>query len=87
MSGDTSARVRLRGFLAESAKVDVTALGDEEPLISSGRLDSLALFNLAVWIEQEIGEPVAISDVVLPEGWDSVSRILHFIEERRPRRA
>ena len=54
-------------------------------LITSGLLDSLALVNLAVWIEQEIGIPMDATTFNLLEEWDTIGDILIFIEKHRGR--
>ncbi len=50
------------------------------PLISSGRLDSLALFRLMVWIEQKIGRPVDATAIDIATEWDTVDCVVAFIE-------
>lgn len=52
------------------------------PLVSSGLFDSLALFLIVEWIEEETGGPVDPSSFDLVEEWDTVPRILAFVERR-----
>ena len=60
-------------------------LDTDTPLIGSGLFDSLALFNLMVWIEERVGEPIDPTAVDLAKEWDTVDDIVSFIEEKRNR--
>lgn len=51
----------------------------ERSLIRSGLLDSLALFNLALWIEEKIGTPIDLSVLPLTDVWDTAAAIAAFI--------
>jgi len=57
----------------------------DTPLLTSGRLDSLALFQLLVWIEQKIGRPVDATAVDMPALWDTVDMIVAWVEKERAR--
>lgn len=52
---------------------------DDESLISSGRVDSMALFQLSCWIEDRIGRPIDPSTIDLANEWDSVRAIARFV--------
>jgi acyl carrier protein len=56
---------------------------DDTPLITSGVFDSLALFNLAAWIEEQCGSAIdpATFDVVAQ--WNTVADVVAFVERRR----
>jgi acyl carrier protein len=56
------------------------------PLISSGVLDSAALFNLLHWIEERIGAPVDPTAFDLVAEWDTVGDVARFVEARRAAR-
>ena len=56
-------------------------LTDDTPLISSGLFDSLALLNVAVWIEGEIDSQVDIMELDLGSEWDTIGDILNFIKK------
>ena len=56
------------------------SLGDDTSLIKSGRLDSLGLYSVAVFIEQEIGHKLDISSFDLAAEWDTIREILDFIQ-------
>jgi GNAT superfamily N-acetyltransferase/acyl carrier protein len=55
-------------------------IGDNTPLISSGVFDSLALFNLTIWIEEKIGRSIDPSRVNIAAEWDSVRGVLQFVQ-------
>lgn len=55
----------------------------DTPLIDSGQFDSFALFNLALWIEQQVGTTIDMTSIDLATEWNSVNDILRFIERRR----
>lgn len=78
-----SLRDRLVNFLQTQNLEPMKEFTDDTPLIRSGFLDSLALFNLAAWIEQEIDSRVALMDFNLEKEWDTISDILNFIEKRQ----
>lgn len=52
-------------------------------LIQSGLLGSLAVFQLATWIEQEVEAPIDLTAFNLTEAWDTIADILRFIEIHR----
>jgi acyl carrier protein len=59
------------------------ALGLDEPLISSGVLDSLAMLKLIGFLEQELGLTIGDGEVV-PENFETLRCILEFIDRKRP---
>jgi acyl carrier protein len=58
-------------------------LKEDTPLIKSGRMDSLGLFNLAQFIESEIGRGVDITAFDLAKEWNTINDILNFIARLR----
>ncbi len=57
---------------------------DEDPsLLRSGLIDSMALFHLVGWIEQQTGAAIDPGSLDIASEWDTVSGILRFVEERR----
>lgn len=78
-----SLRDRLLDFLENQNLELIKGLKDDTPLIRSGFLDSLALFNLAAWIEQEIDSKVDLMEFNLEKEWDTISDILNFIEKHQ----
>jgi len=76
-----SLRDDLLAFLADQG-VDPGDTDDAEPLIESGRLDSLALFNLVLWIEERTGAPIDPTAFDLAQEWASVRDIVAFVRAR-----
>jgi acyl carrier protein len=74
-------RDELLRFLADQG-VALPVEGDAAPLLELGLLDSLALFNLALWIEERIGAPVDPTAFDLEREWASVRDILAFVSAR-----
>ncbi len=56
---------------------------EETPLIKSGKLDSLGLFNLALFVESQIGSKVDVTAFNLAKEWNTVNDILKFIARFR----
>ena len=56
---------------------------EETPLIKSGKLDSLGLFNLALFVESQIGSKVDVTAFNLAKEWNTVNDILKFIARLR----
>jgi len=55
----------------------------DTPLLTSGMLDSLALFQLLVWMEQKVGRPIDATAIDMPATWDTVDMIVAFVERER----
>ena len=60
-----------------------TELTDETSLLQSGVFDSLAILQLANWIDGEMDSPIDLASVDLLQEWDTVADIVRFIESRR----
>ena len=70
--------------LIETSNTDLDGqVDDSTSLIKSGRLDSLGLFNVALFIEREIGRNVDMTSFNLATEWDTVNDILNFIQKLR----
>jgi acyl carrier protein len=52
-------------------------------LVRSGILDSLALYQLILWIEKQIGKPVDPTQFDFASELDSITDILLFVEKNR----
>ena len=76
-------RVQLIDLITESNLELDGELNDEMSLIKSGLFDSMALFNLALWIEENIDSKVDITAIDIAGNWDTISDILDFIEKHR----
>jgi acyl carrier protein len=53
---------------------------DDTALITSGRLDSMALYNLSLWIEEKTGRPFDPALVNIVAEWDTIGRVIAFVE-------
>ena len=83
-------RDRLRAFICnEILLAPSRPLGDDEPLLTSGLVDSLAMAQIGMFIEDEFGIYVPDPDLVI-ENLDTVSAIAAVIvrarDGRQPRR-
>ena len=56
---------------------------DDTSLIRSGLIDSVALFHLVTWIEQQVGHPVDPTQFDLAQEWDTVGDIINFVHKQR----
>lgn len=70
----------LRAFLESCEIPGAAGFGDDTSLLTSGAIDSVALFNLVGWIEARIGRVVDPTTVELPGDWDSIARIVRYVE-------
>jgi acyl carrier protein len=61
------------------------ALQDDTPLITSGIFDSLALFNLAAWVEEQCGGPIDPATFDVVREWNTIADVVAFVERRRGR--
>lgn len=55
----------------------------DTPLLTSGRLDSLALFQLLLWIEGKIGRPIDVTAIDMPAQWNTVDMIVAYVEREK----
>ena len=58
-------------------------LNDDTSLIQSGRVDSLGLFELLLWIEAKTGGRLDPTSLDLPREWDTVADIVQYVTRRR----
>lgn len=54
----------------------------DEPLISSGVIDSLGMLRLIMFLEQETGITVGDGEVV-PESFETLRQIVQFVERKK----
>jgi acyl carrier protein len=80
---DAALRQELRSAIADWDQSGGGGVGDDTPLISSGRLDSFNLLRLVLWIEGEIGQPVDATSIDLAAEWDTVDQIVEFVARHR----
>ncbi|NEP08980.1 MAG: acyl carrier protein [Symploca sp. SIO2C1] len=74
---------RLVAFLEELDWEENCELKADTSLIKSGLLDSLNLFKLAAWIQEEISSQIDLTEFNLVEEWDTITDILKFIEKHQ----
>ncbi len=74
---------QLQRFIAtQILKQPTRELATDEPLISSGLIDSFSLMDLALYVEDSFG--VRIEDTELnADTFDSISQLAALIESRR----
>lgn len=82
MTPPVSLRDDLLDFLAQQGVELAGDAADATPLFETGRLDSQALFNLILWAEERLGEPVDPTALDLTHDWATVSDIVRFIDAR-----
>jgi acyl carrier protein len=57
--------------------------GQSTPLIDSGKLDSLSLFKLALFVETEVGRVIDVSAFDLAREWNTIDDIVQFIATQK----
>ena len=75
----------LRRLILRGAPTVADNLSDDAPLISSGLLESVALLDVALWVEDRIGGALDLADVDLVAEWNSMTAIVAFVERHRGR--
>ena len=77
-------RTKVRGFLEAQLRErdDRAPFGDDEALLSAGRLDSLAVVHFVMFLEEEFGVDFARIEFD-PQRFDTVARVLEIIAESR----
>jgi acyl carrier protein len=73
----------LRQFVIETFLFghDDGQLSNDDSFVDNGLIDSMGIINLVSYVESRYGIQVADVEVV-PEIWDSVSRIARFITSK-----
>ncbi|MDH3978025.1 MAG: GNAT family N-acetyltransferase [Gammaproteobacteria bacterium] len=59
----------------------VTEFTDQTLLFEAGLLDSSALFNLILWIEEQTGEPVNAAQLDLVREWATIEAIVVYMQQ------
>ncbi len=78
----TDLRDALRGYLtAEILHDPAYPLGDDEPLISSGLIDSFSLVDIALWVEQTYGLRIDDNELTA-DNFDSVAELADYVGAR-----
>lgn len=79
-----SLRAELVRVIAASGAALPRDVGDDTSLIRSGLLDSTALFELALWIEERVAPGLDLTTFDLAAEWDTLAKLLVFIERHAP---
>lgn len=56
------------------------AVRRDTALLSSGKLDSLGLFQLLLWMEQKLGRPIDATAIDMAAEWDTVDAMVAWLE-------
>jgi acyl carrier protein len=56
---------------------------EDTVLLSSGLVESTALLNLVLWVEDQVESPIDIAELDLGQEWDTVGAVLDFVERHR----
>ena len=76
-------RAELLRVIGQSGASVPDDVRDDASLIRSGLLDSTALFELAVWIEERIAPGLDLTTFDLAEEWDTLAKLMRFVERYR----
>jgi len=72
----------LTAMIADQVGMDATEIAPDQLLMSSGILDSFGLVTVLSLVEEAVGREIAPADLTF-ENFDSVERILAFVERSR----
>ena len=74
----------IRRFVLEelAAGSGLTSVGDSDSLVASGLIDSLGIFKLVAFLEENFGIPIADSEI-LQENFRSIEAIAAFVIKKR----
>lgn len=76
-------QARIREFvLSKFPLAKKRALGDGDPLLSHGIIDSLGILEVVTFVESEFGITVADEELV-PESFESIASIARFVDAKR----
>jgi len=76
-----SVRDRLNTFIQQTNLKGLRDLRPDQSLIGSGRIDSLAFFQLVLWIERETGSHIDLSNVDVRAELDTLDHIVGYVEK------
>jgi acyl carrier protein len=66
--------------IEESGALLPADLDEDTSLVRSGLLDSTALFAVAMWLEEHVTPGLDLTSFDLVEEWDTIRKLLSFIE-------
>jgi acyl carrier protein len=78
-----STDVRIRTFILNQFPIArKRGIGNGDPLLGHGILDSLGILEVVAFVEREFGITVADEELV-PESFDSIASIARFVDGKR----
>ncbi|MGZ4664036.1 MAG: acyl carrier protein [Frankiaceae bacterium] len=78
----TEIRQQIHDYIVANFLFDCDDVADDASLIDEGVLDSIAVLEVVMFVEERLG--VAVSDEeVLPEHFGSIDALTAFVERRR----
>jgi acyl carrier protein len=69
---------RIRGFLIQQFPA-TRNVGNEEPLLKNGLIDSLGILEVVTFLERQFGFTVT-DEELLPENFESVHSLSNFVQ-------
>ena len=84
MGHGVTVRERIRSFVTETFFVD--DFSDEDLFLRAGIIDSMGMFQLVAFLQEQFGIEILDEDLV-PENLDSVARAAAFVERKLNRSA
>jgi acyl carrier protein len=75
---------RIKEFIRTEVNpdLDLKALGDDEPLIESGIIDSLGILKIMAFLDEEFGIDLSAQEIK-PENFKNVATIFSLVENSR----
>ena len=71
---------RIKKFLVQQFPATKN-VGNEEPLLKNGLIDSLGILDVVTFLEKEFG--IAVTDEeLLPENFESVHSLSNFVQQK-----
>src|SRR5512137_1252129 len=80
---EVSVSDRLNAFVQQTHSKKLREVRPDQSLIRSGLIDSLAFFQLVLWIERETGSHIDVSNVDVQNELDTLDQIVAFVEKRK----
>ncbi len=74
----------IKQFIAKEllSQSDPAALGDQDPLIESGIIDSFGIMSLIAFVEKEFGIHLE-SDELVPDNFETIAAIGQLVDRKR----
>jgi acyl carrier protein len=75
---------RIKEFIRSEVNpdLDLRALGDDEPLIESGIIDSLGILKIMAFLDEEFGIDLSAQEIK-PENFKNVATICSLVENSK----